>query len=204
MRRSDRRGIICLHRRMIDAQHREAVERHVADELVVARDHRLDVPQWSRCSGSMLVTTAITAGSRRKRAVAFVGLHHHPVAGAEPRVGAVGVDDAAVDHGGIEMRRPPAPRRPGWWWWSCRACRRSRSTISAASARPASRRAAPPGSAARARSPLPDCPVFTADDTTTTCALPRLAASWPMATGMPASRRRRTLAESAMSLPCTA
>ena len=41
----------------------------------------------------------------QETAVALVGLDHHPVAGAEPRVGAVGVDDAAVDHGGVEMRR---------------------------------------------------------------------------------------------------
>ena len=59
----------------------------------------------------MLVTTAMVAGRRRKRAVALVGLHHHPVAGAQPRVGAVGVDDAAVDHGRIEAARPPARRR---------------------------------------------------------------------------------------------
>ena len=45
---------------------------------------------------------------------------------------------------------------------------------------------------------------FTAVDVTTTVAVPRLAASWPTATGMPLSRRRRTLALSAMSLPCTA
>ena len=44
---------------------------------------------------------------------------------------------------------------------------------------------------------------FTAVETTTTCAAPRLAASWPIATGIPASRRRSTLADSAMSLPCT-
>ena len=35
-------------------------------------------------------------------AVGLIGLDHHPVAGAEPRVGAVGVDDAAIDHGRIE------------------------------------------------------------------------------------------------------
>ena len=34
-----------LHRRMVDAQHREAIERHIGDELVVAGDHRLGVPQ---------------------------------------------------------------------------------------------------------------------------------------------------------------
>jgi len=38
----------------------------------------------------------------QERAIALVGFHHHPVAGAKPRVGAIGVDDAAVDHGGIE------------------------------------------------------------------------------------------------------
>ena len=46
----------------------------------------------------------------QKRAVALVGLDHHPVAGAEPRIGAISVDDAAVDHGrvesgGVEQRR---------------------------------------------------------------------------------------------------
>ncbi len=35
---------------------------------------------------------------------------------------------------------------------------------------------------------------LTADETTTTCASPRLAASWPMATFTPASRSRFTLA----------
>ena len=40
--------------------------------------------------------------------------------------------------------------------------------------------------------------------TTTTCALATLTASWPIATGMPASRSRRTLALSEMSLPWTA
>ena len=38
----------------------------------------------------------------QERAVGFVGLHHHPVAGAQPRIGAVGVDDAAIDHGRVE------------------------------------------------------------------------------------------------------
>ena len=49
-------------------------------------------------------------------AVGLVGLDHHPVAGAEPRIGAIGVDDAAVDHGrieaaGIEQRRDQRGRR---------------------------------------------------------------------------------------------
>ena len=34
-------------------------------------------------------------------AVTFVGLHHHPFALPHPRVGAVGMDDPAVDHGRV-------------------------------------------------------------------------------------------------------
>ena len=41
----------------------------------------------------------------QERAVAFVGLDHHPFARAEPRIGAIGVDDAAIDDGGIEPAR---------------------------------------------------------------------------------------------------
>ena len=44
----------------------------------------------------------------------------------------------------------------------------------------------------------------TAVEVTTTRASRRLAASWPTITGMPAPRSRCTLAPSAMSLPCTA
>ena len=46
----------------------------------------------------------------QEAAVALVGLDHHPVGASEPGVGAVGVDDPAVDHGridpaGVEHRR---------------------------------------------------------------------------------------------------
>ena len=44
---------------------------------------------------------------------------------------------------------------------------------------------------------------LTAVEMTTTCASPRLAASWPMAMRTPASRSRFTFALSAISLPCT-
>ena len=38
----------------------------------------------------------------QEAAVALVGLHHHPIAGAKARVAAIGIDDAAVDDGGID------------------------------------------------------------------------------------------------------
>ena len=37
-------------------------------------------------------------------AVGFVGLDHHPFAPADPRIGAPAIDDAARDHGRIEVR----------------------------------------------------------------------------------------------------
>ena len=42
-----------------------------------------------------------------------------------------------------------------------------------------------------------------AEDTTTTSASPRFSSRWPIVMGMPMARRRRTLALSAKSLPCT-
>ena len=36
-------------------------------------------------------------------AVALVGLDHHPLAVAQPGIGAIGVDDAAIDDGGVEF-----------------------------------------------------------------------------------------------------
>ena len=50
----------------------------------------------------MLVTMATSAGKLQEGAVTLIRLDHHPVAPAEPRVGAVGVDDAAIDDGRIE------------------------------------------------------------------------------------------------------
>ena len=95
---------------MIDAEQGGAVEGHVLDEL----DERvLDLLE----AAIMVEMLGIDVGDDRDRAVepqeaavALVGLDHHPVGAAEPGVRAVGVDDAAVDHGrvdpaGIEHRR---------------------------------------------------------------------------------------------------
>ena len=44
----------------------------------------------------------MSAGSFKNVPSDLVGLHHHPVAGAQPGIGAVGVDNAAIDHGRVE------------------------------------------------------------------------------------------------------
>ena len=102
IRRSRIRPMTFCTSGMVHAHHREAVERHVLDELAVGL---LDLFE----PAVMLEMLGIDVGDDRDRpveaeeaAVAFVGLDHHPVALAEPRVRSVAIDDAAVDDGRIE------------------------------------------------------------------------------------------------------
>ena len=90
---------------MVDAEHGDAVERQPLDEVPIRRLHRLEVAPEVHV---LRVHVGDDADGRRQpeeAAVALVGLDHHPVALAKPGIGAVGVDDAAVDHGGLEPRR---------------------------------------------------------------------------------------------------
>ena len=91
-----------LHHRMVRAHHREAVERHVLDESAKRLLHRVEGLEVIEMLRVDIGDDGDVGRQLQEGAVGLVGLHHHPVAGAEPRIGAVGVDDAAVDHGRIE------------------------------------------------------------------------------------------------------
>ena len=91
-----------LHHRMIDAHHGETVERHVLDEVVERLLDRIERLEVIEMFGIDVGDDHDIGRQFQEGAVALVGLHHHPVAGAETRIGAIGVDDAAIDHGGIE------------------------------------------------------------------------------------------------------
>ena len=98
-----------LHFGMVDAHHRQPVEGHILDEF----DEGVLGPVEAAIMFEML---GIDVGHDRDRpvepqeaAVALVGLDHHPVGLAEPGVGAIAVDDPAVDHrrvdpAGVEHR----------------------------------------------------------------------------------------------------
>ena len=93
---------------MVEAHHREAVEGQVLDE---GAERLLDGVEGLE----MVEVLGVDVGDDRdvgrqleEGAVALVGLDHHPVARAEARIGAVGVDDAAIDDGGS---KPPASSR---------------------------------------------------------------------------------------------
>ena len=103
MRRSSILPTMRLHHGMIDAHHGKAVERHVLDEIAERVLHRLERPEVIEMLGIDIGDDGDIGRQLQERAVALVGLHHHPVAGAQPRIGAVGVDDAAIDHGRIEI-----------------------------------------------------------------------------------------------------
>ena len=72
-----------LHRGMVDAQHREAIERNVRNELVVAGDHRLGGAPVIEMLRVHIGDDGDDRRQPQKAAVAFVGLHHHPVAAAQ-------------------------------------------------------------------------------------------------------------------------
>ena len=91
-----------LHDGMIGAHHGKAVERQVLDEMPEGILHGLEGLEVIEMLGIDIGDDRDIGRQLQERAVALVGLHHHPVAGAETRVGAIGVDDAAVDHGRIE------------------------------------------------------------------------------------------------------
>ena len=118
-----------LHLGMVEAQDGEAVERNVLDEAHEGVAQRVEGAVMIEMLGIDVGHHRDGGGQAQERAVRFVGLHHHPVAFAQPRVGAVGIDDAAIDHRGVKSTRRRAWRRPATSSWSCRACRRPRSTI---------------------------------------------------------------------------
>ena len=105
-----------LHFRMVGAHHAEAVERHVLDELPESLANLVEGAVVVEMLGIDVGDDRDVGRQLQERAVALVGLDHHPLARAHAGIGAVGVDDAAIDHGrvepaGVEQRRDHRGRR---------------------------------------------------------------------------------------------
>ena len=127
----------------------------------------------------MLVTTAMVGESFRK----LPSLSSASATRNSPcpslALAAQAVELPADHHGGVEARLRPAPWRSGRWSWSCRGCRRWRCRISAASARPASRRAGSPGSCCSRAAMTSGLSLLTAEEITTTCGAATFSGRWP-------------------------
>ena len=99
-----------VHHRMVHAHHRKPVKRHVLDKGAEGVLHRVEALEVIEVFGIDVGHDGDVGRKLEERAVGFVGLDDHPLAGAQARIGAVGVDDAAIDHrrietAGIEQRR---------------------------------------------------------------------------------------------------
>ena len=94
-----------LNLRMVDAKRRETVKRDVGDERF---ERPPQIAERSVEVEMFRIDIGHHGDGRRKLdegAVRLVGLDDDPFSLAEPCVGAVGVYDSAVDHGGVEVRR---------------------------------------------------------------------------------------------------
>jgi len=88
---------------VIDTHYRKTVERHVLDEIAERVLHGVESLEVIEMFRIDIGDDGDIGRQFQERAVALVGFHHHPLAGAEPGVGAIGIDDAAIDHGRIEI-----------------------------------------------------------------------------------------------------
>ena len=147
-----------LHLLVVAAQHRQAVERQVVQELDEALLEALEV---AAVRAEMIV---VDVGDHRdhrlqmhERGVALVGLGDQVAARAQARI-AAGALEPAADHEGriLATLGQHAGDQAGGGGLAV-ACRRPRSIRESASARRASRRAAPPACGAPARPALPGC-----------------------------------------------
>src|SRR5262245_2181558 len=91
-----------LDNRVIRAHHCKSVEWYVLDEGAECVLHSLERAEVIEMLGVDVRHNGDVGRQLEKRAVRLIRLDHHPVAAAQVRVGAIGIDDAAVDHGGVE------------------------------------------------------------------------------------------------------
>ena len=156
------------HFRIVDAQHRQPVERQAVQELGERRLHAGEV------AAVVLEMVGVDVGDDRDRADSGAGNCHRsrrlrPPATRRCR----GAHSRRRRAAGRRSRRSDRVRlRPARWRaamssWSCRACRRRRCRGGSASARRASPRAARSGCAARARRSSSGLSDLIALDTTT-------------------------------------
>ena len=90
---------------MVHAEHGEAVEGDILDEILEGAFEAFEIPVVVEVLGVDIGDNGHGGAEPQEAAIALVGLHHDPVALAHLRIGAIGVDDAAIDYGGIEAPR---------------------------------------------------------------------------------------------------
>ena len=88
---------------MVDAHRCKAIEGDVRDECREGFAYGIECAVEIEMLGIDIRDHGDGRREFDEGAVGLIGLDDHPLAFAQPRVGAVGVDDAAVDDGGIAV-----------------------------------------------------------------------------------------------------
>ena len=91
------------HNRVVDAGNSETIERDRLDELLEGLVQRRKRRPIVHMLGVDIGHHPDLSRQLEKGAVKLVGLDHHPVALADPGIGAPGIDDAAGDHRRVEV-----------------------------------------------------------------------------------------------------
>ena len=90
---------------MVGAADRETVEGDVGDEIQEPLPERVEAAPMLHMLWVDIGDDGDGRGQAVEAAVGLVGLDHHPFALPHARVGAIGVDHAAIDHGRIDPAR---------------------------------------------------------------------------------------------------
>ena len=91
-----------LHFGMIDAHHGGAIEGHILDKGQEGILRRLERAVVVEMLGVDIGNDCKGCRQLDERTVGLIRLDHHPLALAKPRIGAIGVDDAAIDDSRVE------------------------------------------------------------------------------------------------------
>ena len=90
---------------MIKAHHRKTVEGQIFDKSAERFFDRIKCFEMIEMLRINIGHDGDIRGQFQKCAVRLIGFDHHPFAIAKTRIGAIGIDDAAIDHGRIELAR---------------------------------------------------------------------------------------------------
>ena len=91
-----------LHRGMVEAHDGEAIEGQILHQGAEGLLHGVEGLEVIEMLGVDIGDDGDVGGQLQEGAVAFIRLHHHPLALAKAGIGAIGVDDAAIDDRGIK------------------------------------------------------------------------------------------------------
>ncbi len=183
------------HIRVIDAQHRDAIERQPLGEL----HERLLEPGEIVPVGVHVVRVDVGDDFHHReqvqeRGVRLVRLGHDEIARCPAARWRRPSSAGRRSRRSGRARPRPAPTPRGSWWWSCRACRRWRRPASGASARPAVTARGTTGMRRARAASTSGLSLVTAVETTTALAPSTWPASWPWKTRTPSVASRRVAA----------